>query len=338
MKKKIPLILILLLAGGFVVWKVRSSGRHENPNELSLSGNVDIREVVLGFRVAGRVSEMRAEEGDSVNKGQVIATLDPEPFQRELAEARAAAAAADAKLKMLQAGYRREEIAQATAALRERQVVLENARKVNERQQELAKTQAISSQERDDAEARYREAEARVKSAQEQLSLLQAGFRQEEIAAAKADAERAQASVARAQLRLEDAVLGAPEDGVILTRAQESGAIVQAGTPVVTLSLKSPVWVRTYIREPSLGKVRPGMPVEILTDSRPDKPYEGQIGYISPRAEFTPRNVETEELRTSLVYRMRVVANDPAGELRQGMPVTVHVRLQTTNAPASATR
>ena len=124
-------------------------------------------------------------------------------------------------------------------------------------------------------------------------------------------------------MKVQDTVLASPSEGVVLTRAQEPGAILQTGTPVLTLSLKRPVWVRAYVDEPNLGRIHPGMKVQVFTDSRPEKPYSGQIGYISPRAEFTPKNVETAELRTSLVYRLRVVVEDADEGLRQGMPVTV---------------
>jgi len=128
---------------------------------------------------------------------------------------------------------------------------------------------------------------------------------------------------AAAKIQLADTELHAPSNGVILTRAQEVGAIVQAGATVLTLSLQTPVWVRAYVDEPHLGDVHPGAKVEVFTDSKPDQPYHGQVGYISPRSEFTPKSVETEELRTSLVYRLRVVVSDPDASLRQGMPVTV---------------
>ncbi len=124
---------------------------------------------------------------------------------------------------------------------------------------------------------------------------------------------------------MQDTVLTAPSDGVILTRAQEAGAILQTGSPVFTVSLVNPVWVRAYVHEPDLGRIHPGMSVEIRTDSRRDKPYTGQIGYISPLAEFTPKTVETTALRTALVYRLRIVVSDPDEGLRQGMPVTVTV-------------
>jgi HlyD family secretion protein len=226
-------------------------------------------------------------------------------------------------VELLQAGYRAEEIAQARALVREREVTLENAQRIFKRQTDLLDTRAVSQQDHDDAEARFREAEARMNSSREQLSLLQAGYRKEDVAQAKADLARAEAAMAISELRLRDAALAAPTNGVILTRAGEPGAVVQAGATVLTVSLSQPVWVRAYVSEPDLGRIHPGMPMEVMTDSRPDKPYRGQVGYVSPRAEFTPRNVETPELRTSLVYRLRIIVDNPDEGLRQGMPVTV---------------
>jgi HlyD family secretion protein len=228
-----------------------------------------------------------------------------------------------ARLQLLEAGNRPQEIEQARALLREREVTAQNAEILFKRQQDLLSSKAVSIQDRDDAEAHYREAEARLKSAQEQLRLQEAGFRPEEIAQAKADLARAEAAQASAALRLEDTQLKAPADGVVLTRAQEPGAVLQVGTTVLTVSLTRPVWVRAYVHESDLGRIYPGQRVQVFTDTRPNRAYSGQIGYVSPRAEFTPKNVETTELRTSLVYRLRVVVEDPDEGLRQGMPVTV---------------
>jgi len=322
MKKRIPILFLVLVAGAAAWWFVgrEKAGRAGN---LVLHGNVDIREASLGFRVAGKIAEITHEEGDAVKAGEILARLDAEPFQRELAEARAQAESLRARVQLLETGYRPEEIAQALALVREREVTLENAQRIFKRQAELLETRAVSQQDRDDAEARSREAEARLKSAREQLGLLQAGYRKEDVAQAKADLARAEAAMASSDLRLQDATLLAPTNGIVLTRAQEPGAVVQAGATVLTISLSQPVWVRAYVSEPDLGRVHPGMPMEVETDSRPDKPYRGQVGYISPRAEFTPRNVETPELRTSLVYRLRIIVDNPDEGLRQGMPVTV---------------
>lgn len=323
MKKFIILAAAALALAGLAGWYWKAHGRGAEPEGLTLQGNVDIREVNLGFRVGGKIAEVDRDEGDAVRAGEVVARLDGEPYRREAEEGRAQAASLRARLQLLEAGNRPQEIAQARAVVREREVTCANAQRVFKRQEELFASKTVSVQERDDADASYREAEARLKSASEQLALLEAGFRAEEIAQAKADLGRAEAALASAELRLADTVLVAPSDGVVITRAQEPGAIVQAGSTVLTVSLTRPVWVRAYIAESSLGRIYPGMKVRVYTDSRPDKPYFGQIGYISPRAEFTPKNVETPELRTSLVYRLRVVVTNSDEGLRQGMPVTV---------------
>jgi len=335
-----PIILAVgaLALAGLAGWYWKTHGRPAGPEALTLQGNVDIREVNLGFRVAGRILEVARDEGDAVKPGDVIARLDSEPYRREAEEARGQAASLRARLQWLEAGNRPQEIAQAKATVREREITAANAQRLFQRQEELLASKTVSVQEWDDAGARYREAEARLKSAREQLALLEAGFRAEEIAQAKADLARAEAALASAELRLADTVLAAPSDGVVITRAQEPGAIVQAATTVLTVSLTRPVWVRAYVPEPSLGRVHPGMKVRIYTDSRPEQPYYGQIGYISPRAEFTPKNVETAELRTSLVYRLRVVVTNSDEGLRQGMPVTVKAEAEEGRSPTSQGR
>jgi len=322
MKKRMALLLFLVAVGASGWWWFSRVGHRPAP-ELVLHGNVDIREADLGFRVAGRIAEIEVEEGDAVGAGQVLARLDPEPYERELAEAATRVDSLRARVNLLQSGYRPEEIAQAAAVVSEREVTLQNARTTLRRAEELRVDQVVSQEVYDDAEAAFREAEARLKSAREQLALLQAGYRSEELVQAQADLAGAEAARASSELRLRDTILLAPTNGVILIRAQEPGAVVPAGATVLTLSLSQPVWVRAYVAEPDLGRVHPGLAVEVHTDSRPGRPYRGQVGYISPRAEFTPRNVETRELRTSLVYRLRIVVENPDEGLRQGMPVTV---------------
>ncbi len=325
MKKVILIVLAVTVLAGAGWFAATRPGRSK-PEELRFYGNVDIREVNLGFRVGGKLKQVLRDEGDEVKAGEVLATLDDEPYRREVDEARGTVASLRARVQLVEAGNRPQEIAQARAIAHEREVTATNAEQLYKRQQELFASRTVSVQERDDAEARYREAEARLSSAREQLKLLEEGFRSEDIAQAKADLARAEAALASAELRKEDTVLKSPSDGVVLTRAQEPGAILPVGATVLTVSLTRPVWVRAYIPEPDLGRVHPGMTVSVFTDSRPGRPYAGQIGYISPRAEFTPKNVETPELRTSLVYRLRVVVEDPDEGLRQGMPVTVAVK------------
>src|SRR5271166_1116667 len=244
MKRRLPILIIALALVGLGGWYARARLRPARDRALNLHGNVDIREVNLGFRVSGRLREVLRDEGDDVKTGEVLARLDDEPYRREVEESRGQLGSSRARLALLEAGNRPQEIAQAQALVHEREVTAANAERLYKRQEELLASKTASVQERDDAEASYREAAARLRSAREQLNLLEAGFRVEDIAQAKADLARAEASLASAEIRLEDTVLKSPSDGVILTRAQEPGAILQAGTIVLTVSLQQPVWVR----------------------------------------------------------------------------------------------
>ena len=312
------LLAVLAIVGAYFVW-----GSPGNSHQLTLYGNVDIREVNLGFRVAGRVAMLAADEGDTVHAGQELGRLDSEPVQREVREARAALDALRARLRLVTAGYRAEDVEQARATLAERRAALTNAEQALARQKDMRGTGATSQRNLDDAQAARDEALARLNAAATALSQFQRGYRKEEIAEAQANAARAESSLAQSDLRLEDTVLKSPSDGVILTRAVEPGAVLSSGATVFTLSLSRPIWVRAYVGEPDLGKAVPGSQVEILTDSNPSHPYQGRICYVSPTAEFTPKNVETTDLRTALVYRLRIVVRDADSGLRQGMPVTV---------------
>jgi HlyD family secretion protein len=179
---------------------------------------------------------------------------------------------------------------------------------------------------RDAAQSRRDQAAANLDSAREALALAQEGFRSEDIAAVEADLVAAQAQQSIAETQLDDTRLLAPSDGTLISRLHEPGAMLAAGMPVFSLSLRDPIYVRAYVDEPHLGRLAPGARVTVTTDSS-DTVYEGKVGFISPRAEFTPRSVETTELRTDLVYRLRIVIAEGDEGLRQGMPVTVHVPL-----------
>lgn len=349
MKKAIPLILLVAVLGGGGWYFYKKHNGADDP--LVLHGNVDIRGVDLGFRVSGRIAEIFKDEGDVVKAGELLARIDSEPYQREADQAKATlvqakAATQQAKASLAQAkadadlkrtGYRKEEKEQAQATLAQAKVTMGNAERVYSRQAALVKTNGVSRQNYENAEAAYREAEQRMKLAQANYDQLEAGFRSEEVAAAEAavgaaeaavgakeaDVMKAEAALKNTEIKLADTELKSPSDGVVITRALEPGAIVQAGPTVLSLSLEKPVWVRAYVHEPELGKFPPGTKVKVFTDGNPDKPFNGTVGFVSPKAEFTPKSVETKELRTSLVYRMRVVVDDSDGSLRQGMPVRV---------------
>ncbi len=314
------LVLLLAAGGGYAWWS-----RTRPPEPLLLGGNVDIREVNLAFRVGGRVSEVLAEEGDRVVAGQTLARIDPEPLRLQLAQAEAALAVAQAGEALLLAGSRAEDLARLRAQMDALEAVAANAESTFERQQRLVRANAVSEQALDDARAARERTRGDFAAAQQAYAAAAAGARPEELQEAHARTAAAEAEVQTAALQLADATLAAPSDGTLLTRAVEPGAMAAAGTTALTLSLDRPVRVRAYVEEPDLGRFPPGAPVEVLTDARPGRPYRGRVGFVSPRAEFTPKQVETQDLRTALVYRMRITVEDPDDALRQGMPVTVRL-------------
>lgn len=318
------LVAALLIGGAVGVWVLnRPEGGH--PDRLELFGNVDIRQVDLSFRVAGRIDQVLVDEGDAVAAGDTVAMLDGADFSDAVALATAQLAVQQATLDALTAGSRPEEIAQAEANVDQARASLRFAQATLDRQATLAERDFAPTQVLDEAQMQLDLAQTRLQVALETLSLIRSGPREEEIRAARAQRNALAVSLELARRRLADTELIAPNDGQILTRIREPGAVVGAGEPVFTLSLISPVWVRAYVEEPDLGHVVPGTPARVLTDS--GFAYEGRIGFVSPSAEFTPRSVQTRELRTSLVYRVRIVVDNPDAGLRQGMPVTVQIDL-----------
>lgn len=325
--------IVALVAAGAGAWwldmPVRLGLVAPQDGAITLYGNVDIRQVDLAFRVGGRLAGLEVEEGDRVDAGKVVARLDARPYEDALRAASARVAEREAMLAKLVAGTRPAEIAQAQAAVAEREANLANAEQAFERDARLVRTGAAAQAAYDRTLAERAMAQARLRTARLALELAVEGPRREEVAAARAAVEAARAEEAAARTSLEDAVLLAPSGGVVLSRAREAGAIVQPADTVLVLSLSEPVRVRTYIAEPLLGRIRPGMEVDILTDSAPDRPYRGRIGFISPVAEFTPKSVETPDLRTDLVYGLRITVSGKGERdgdgLRQGMPVTIRL-------------
>ena len=322
--KKSVLVVGLLLAGAVVAY-LNPQWFGEAANGVDrLYGNVDIREVQLGFRVAGRLQAMHFEEGDTVAAGELLASLDDRPMRESLAVTEARVLEARARLDRFNTGSRPQEIQQAEARVIEAEAALENAQQERRRQRELMKAGLSSQRLLDTAVANHDQAEARLNANKEARALAVEGYRKEEIAEAQARLVAALAQRDQIQTQVDDAQLYAPSAGVIQTRVREPGAMMGVGAPVYTLSLTDIIYVRAYVSEARLGKVTPGSTVYVYTDSS-DQRYEGQVGFVSPRAEFTPKTVETPELRTDLVYRLRIVVENPDQSLRQGMPVTVEL-------------
>jgi len=335
MKRKIialPLLLVLLAAGGYYYFITLKT--QEPADRLQLYGNIDIRQVEVAFYDSGRILTIAVHEGDRVKTGQLLAELDPVRYQAELTRQEAELLLRQQVVAKLERGSRPQEIAEVRARVKALAARVHNARLTYKRLQRLYRKNSIARQRVDDALARYSSLLAEMQAAGQTLDLAVKGPRVEDIAAARAAQQAEQAAVTLARRRLEDTKLYAPADGIIQDRIKEPGDMTFPSTPVLTLAGTNPVWVRAYVPEPDLGKIRPGMKADITTDSFPGKKYKGWIGYISPTAEFTPKNVESPLLRTRLVYQIRVYACNSGGELRLGMPATVSIDL---HQPAAAT-
>ena len=289
--RRLLLFLLLLIAVAIVInffypfefskFYSKWISKPEEENVLILYGNVDIRQVDLGYRVSGRIQSMTFEEGDFVPVGALMGVLDKQPYEDQVKEAQAHIESVEASLQ--------------------------NAQLLVERRQLLLGTGGISQQEIDDAISSHNVFWANLKEAQAALGV--------------------------AMTSLQDTELYSPSNGTILTRIRETGTVVRAADPIYTLSLISPIWVRAYVSEAQLGLIFPGMLAEVYTDTPGGRVYQGHIGFISPVAEFTPKTVETTQLRTDLVYRLRVIADNPDEGLRQGMPVTVKLPLTQSRTP-----
>lgn len=324
----IPLLLLVLAAGG-VIWYFFNKEAEIPAERILLYGNIDLRLINLAFEVSGRIASMRANEGAQMQVGDELARLD----DRRLSLARDAAAAQveaqRARLAELEAGSRPEEIRKLEAELDAARVEAKNAKRNAARVKELERKKLASSQQSDDSRTVAEAARDKAKSLQAALALAEAGAREEEISAARATLAALEAELALAERDLQDSVLHAPAHGIIQTRILEPGDMASPEQPVYTLALHRPLWARVYVEETELGRVKPGMPAQLQTDSFPGKAYAGWIGYISPSAEFTPKSVQTQEVRTDLVYQARVFVCNPHNELRLGMPVTVSLDLNT---------
>jgi HlyD family secretion protein len=313
--------MLLLIAAALLGWVWLRDDR--GPGPLVLQGNVDIRQADLGFKVAGRIRALVAEEGDKVAAGQLLAELEPSDYEADLDLVHGQVSVAEANLAELLHGSRPEEIEQARALVNDSEAALVNARLTYKRQQELLRSGNTPQSSYDLASAALQQAEARLVSAKAALSLSVQGPRIERIDAARGQLAQSRAAQLLSEQRLADTRLVAPEEGVILARVREPGTIAAVGDVVFTIDLTHPTWIRVYVAEPNLERVHPGMTVEVKTDG--GKTYPGKVGYISPLAEFTPKTVQTPEQRAELVYRLRVVVEHADESLRQGMPVSVRL-------------
>ena len=337
-KKVIIVIVALVLMVIFAVLWWRSDHQEREDTTLQLYGNIDIREAQLAFNNSEHIAEIRVQEGDRVTKGQLLARLHTELLEAQLAEAEATLLAQQQVVAKLEAGSRPQEIRKGEAELEAARARAISAVDSYERTERLLEKKLSSPEDVENLRSLADAAEAQMEAVKQTLALLEAGPRKEDIAVAQAQLAARKAGLALARQRLENANLYAPADGVIRNRILEPGDMAFPQTPVLTLAFIDPVWVRAYLPEPALGQVALGARAFIHTDSYPDKHYTGWVGYISPTAEFTPKTVQTSELRTRLVYSVRIYACNPQGELRLGMPVTVTISLEQKPSDATANR
>lgn len=322
-RKLIAALAILLAALAGIFWAKRD--HPDQAHDLVLHGNIDIRQVELAFNASGRIDQLLVEEGEPVRPGQLLARLDTRRQQLALAEAKAQAGALRSQSAKLKSGSRPEEIRQAEALRDAAKVAVEDARQIYRRQQDLVARHFVSQQQADSAKFNLDAAQQRLQAAEESYRLAVLGPRKEDRAAADATLAAQNAAIAVLEHDIAEGELKAPDNGIVENRILQPGDMASPQKPVLTLALTDPVWARVYLPENALGRVPMGAVATIVGDSHPDHPYRAWIGYISPTAEFTPKTVETPELRTSLVYQMRVFACDGKDELRQGMPVTVSI-------------
>ncbi|SNB45911.1 efflux RND transporter periplasmic adaptor subunit [Geobacter sp. DSM 9736] len=314
----IPAIL-LLLAAVAAVWHFTRSEPKEPPG-IKVSGTIEVTDVAVSFKIPGRVEERLVDEGEAVTAGQLIARLDDQDQNHEVAARQGEVNAVRAALAELEAGSRSEEIAQAEAAFQRAKAESERFKVDYERDKALFAREVIPARQLDASRTAFETSRAAAREAAERLSLVRKGPRQETISQARARLQSAEAALAEAKTRLGYTELRSPLTGVVLAKHTEPGELVAAGTPLVTVGNLHDVWLRAYITETDLGRVKLGQKARVTSDSWPGKAFDGTITFISSEAEFTPKNVQTEKERVKLVYRIKISVGNPQQELKPGMP------------------
>ena len=380
MKKRLIIVAVLVLIAALIAGKVILDYARQNSSSIGISGNIEVTDAEVSFKMPGRVEARLVDEGQTVKTGDTVARLDSAELTQEAALRRAEAEAARAMLAELEAGSRQQEIAQAQAAtaqaksrldemlagarpqelaaseaaLRAARAEAERAKLDAERYEGLYKKEIVSAQQYDAARTAYETALERQRQAEEQLKLVREGPRQEQIAQARsqymqaeerfrlvkegprreqiaqarARHEQAKQALAVSETRLGYAILTSPLAGIVLSKNIEPGEYVTAGTPIVTVGDLEHPWVRAFIDETDLGRVKVGQRARVTNDTFPGKVYEGRVSFIASQAEFTPRSVQTEKERVKLVYRVKVEIANPNMELKPGMPADVEITLE----------
>jgi HlyD family secretion protein len=328
MKRRIPILIVLAaLIGAGVYLYPRFTKESKPQNEIVLSGNIEAHESLVSFKVQGRIVELPIEEGQSVEKGALLARLDDADYKQRVRIDEASVRVRQSNLALTLAGTREQEIRAAQQSMLDAQADMHQKTLDFDRAQRLFSEDAISAQDRDLADTALKRSQATFQAAQQRYNEAVEGSRKEDIVIAQANLKEASANLGMSRVNLDYTVLRAPTGGVITVRQAEIGEVVVPGTPVVTLADLDHIWLRAYVAEVDLGRIHWGQDASITTDTYPGKQYHGHISFIASDAEFTPKSVQTYKERVSLVYRIKIDIDNPNHELKPGMPADAHITL-----------
>lgn len=319
----IALTILVLTTGGYLY--IRSAANHESDTALKVSGNIEAHESVVSFKVQGRIVELPVQEGEMVERGARLARLDDEDYRQQVSVDEATVRMRQAELDLALAGSRAQEIQAAKQTLIDAKADLELKRTDFKRRQALLSEQGVSREDVDNAATQLKRAQATYERAKQMYDQTVEGTRKEEIAVRRANLQLAKEALEMSRVKLEYTILQAPVSGVVLVRQAELGEVVAPGTPVVTIADIDHLWLRGYVNERDLGRIKWGQAAIVRTDTYPDKTYQGRISFISSQAEFTPKSVETHKERVTLVYRIKIDLDNPDHELKPGMPADAEI-------------
>jgi HlyD family secretion protein len=296
--------------------------------ELKMSGNIEAHESLVSFKVPGRIIELPVDEGMTMKTGDLLARLDNDDYRQQVSTDEATHRVRNRQLALGLAGSRWQDVEAAKQTVIDSKADLDQKKRDYQRYEALYEKDEISGQTRDQAATNVTRAQATYDRSQEILNELIEGTRKEELDVDRANLRQAQENLDMSKIRLSYTVLRAPFDGVVLVREAELGEVISPGTPIVTLADLDNIWLRVYLAETDLGKVHWGQPVGVRADTYPGKVYRGRISVIASDAEFTPKSVQTEKERVTLVYRIKIDVENPNHELKPGMPADAYIKVQ----------
>lgn len=336
MKRIIPIVILLAAAiAAGIYFYPRLTSKPVPSNQLMLSGNIEAHESLVSFKVQGRIVDLPIEEGQAVHQGDMLARLEDADFQQKVKIDEAAVAVRESNLALSLAGTRQQEVNASHQAVLDAEADLAQKKLDSDRASQLFSKDEVSAQDRDRAVTALTRAQANLAALQQRYNEAVEGSRIEDIAIARANLAQAHANLGLSRITAGYTTLRAPAAGIVTVRQAELGEVVSPGSPIVTLADLDHIWLRAYIPETDLGKVRWGQQATITTDTYPGKQYQGRISFISPDAEFTPKSVQTYAERVTLVYRIKIDIDNPNHELKPGMPADTHIDLAAATQDAS---